>query len=196
MKSILFILFLMIFFICCKQRNSITPLNKMDSKTFKETAKAEISKMDTFQIYKHDSIPSLIKKAKEFNYCDSIIQIGSLGDSTERKLSDILNDKINYLRNRYFNVMRANYVILLCTYLSKEYGYETFEEPLQPNCYIRLKSDGFNKDVATEIFEEIKPQLKLFGFKWIDFYSKEKHWHQYTSGGFWDYYKYGHFEVK
>ena len=178
----------------CSQNKTVTPLAQMDAKTIKKIAEAELLKVGNLKVDRDDSLSLLIAKANELKFCDSLIEIESKGDSESRDISLRLGAKLNEIRN--YRGLRILYAVAISRYLTKKYGYETFAKAWwgdDPCTHLTLMSDGFDKNIAENIYQEIKPQLLALDFEYIFFTSKTQCFSGYYKS--WKYIQYGGYEL-
>lgn len=73
---------------------------------------------------------------------------------------------------------QRNYGVMLARYLTKKYGYETFATyGWGDNAYqfLRLRCDGFDKDIVAEITNAFYKDLERMGYQEVLFLSKTEY---------------------
>lgn len=141
---------------------------------FKEAARKELDNITHFKMDDSDDTQSIIRKAKELSYCDSIIEIGNRGDAECQEIASEMQQSISN-KEALYRALRRNFAICIARDITKNIGYETFASACWGNddyTFFALRSDGFNQSICKVEYDKIKQTLPLFKYKSMCFTSK------------------------
>ena len=167
-------------FIGCNYRHNLSQTTDAE---FVDSAKMYEAKLDSFHLTGEESIEEIMSKARMLVYYDTVIMIGKSRDSLCQNIATQMIYRLDAVKDTFKYALRINYGIALARYLTKKYGYETFANfgrgyhisTQDASKILHLRSDGFDKQIVSDILKNINAYLYMLGYKKVCFSSKTEY---------------------